>query len=196
MPGLIYQSGNAAVLGEGFTGSVRVASAEDAGKLREMFSRVSPQTIYQRFHTPYPAVPNQLLSYMAGLAGYDGDSFVVIVGDEVVGQAMYVRDGGHGEAEIAVVVEDGWQSKGVGKILLRKLAREARRRRIEVFTGAALGENRRVLGLIRSVFDKVEIRIEDGSYQLRMPLRTLKPVAEHGVRARMLRYDVEEKLAS
>ena len=89
---------------------------------------------------------------------------------------MYEREN-RGEAEIAVVVEDRWQAKGVGKLLLSGLAREANRRGIGTFTGLALGENRRVLDLTNAVFAEVSYAIRDGLYDIRMPLRTLKPVA-------------------
>ena len=196
MQNLTYLTGKVATTEEGHKVSVRATSSEDAEKLREMFSRVSPQTIYQRFHAPYPTVPDRRLDQMVVLDHQSGGSFVAAVGEEVVGHAMYVRTGEDGEAEVALVIEDDWQLKGVGKTLLRKLAREAGCRGVEVFTGAALGENRRVLGLLRSVFAWVETRIEDGSYQLRMPLRTLKPVAGHGGRTRILRHDVGKELVS
>ena len=60
---------------------------------------------------------------------------------------------------------------------LRGLAREANRRGIGTFTGLALGENRRVLDLTNAVFAEVGYTLRDGLYDIRMPLRTLKPVA-------------------
>ncbi len=51
------------------------------------------------------------------------------------------------------------------------------RRRIETFTGLTLGENRRVLDLTNAVFAEVGYTLRDGLYDIRMPLRTLKPVA-------------------
>ncbi len=65
----------------------------------------------------------------------------------------------------------------MGKLLLADLAREANRRGIETFTGLALGENRRVLDLTNAVFAEVGYAIRDGHYVIRVPLRTLKPVA-------------------
>jgi GNAT superfamily N-acetyltransferase len=75
---------------------------------------------------------------------------------------------------VAFVVEDEWQSKGVGKLLLSEIAEKARRRDIETFTGQVLGENRRVLGLLNAVFVEVEYVISHSLYHFRVPLRTLK----------------------
>ena len=155
---------------------IRAVSARDKEALRRMFCRLSPRTIYRRFHTPYPSVPGWMLDLMMDVDHPDRESLVAVAGGEIVGHAMYVRENGD-EAEVAVVVEDRWQSKGVGKLLLADLAREANRRGIETFTGLALGENRRVLDLTNAVFAGVSYAIRDGLYDIRMPLRTLEPVA-------------------
>ena len=69
----------------------------------------------------------------------DGGSLVAVAGGEIVGHAMYARENGDDEAEVAVVVEDRWQSRGVGKLLLAGLARLTGRRvtltRLPVSTG-------------------------------------------------------------
>ncbi len=155
---------------------IRAVSAGDREALRGMFRRLSARSIYLRFHMPYPSVPGWMLDLMIDVDHRDRESLVAVAGGEIVGHAMYVRENG-AEAEVAVVVEDRWQSKGVGKLLLADLAREARRRGIETFTGLTLGENRRVLDLTNAVFAEVGYTIRDGLYDIRMPLRTLKPVA-------------------
>ena len=87
---------------------------------------------------------------------------------------MYVKLADSGDAEVAFVVEDEWQSKGVGKLLLSEIAEKARRRDVGTFTGQVLGENRGVLGLLNAVFAEVEYVISQGLYHFRIPLRTLK----------------------
>jgi GNAT superfamily N-acetyltransferase len=163
---------------------IRSVSADDKEALRRMLCRLSPRTIYRRFHTPYPSVPGWMLDLMIDVGHRDRESLVAVAGGEIVGHAMYVRENG-GEAEVAVVVEDRWQSKGVGKLLLLDLAREASRRGIGSFTGLALGENRRVLDLTNAVFAEVGYTVREGLYDIRMPLRTLKSVA---VLPRTIRY--------
>jgi len=155
---------------------IRAVSDGDREALRGMFRRLSPRTIYLRFHTPYPSVPGWMLDLMIDVDHRDRGSLVAVAGGEIIGHAMYVRESGD-EAEMSIVVEDRWQSKGVGKRLLADLAREARRRGIETFTGLALGENRRVLDLTNAVFAEVGYAIRGGLYDIRIPLRTLKPVA-------------------
>jgi GNAT superfamily N-acetyltransferase len=148
----------------------RIATPSDGEKLRAMFARSSPETIYRRFHTPYPEVPGWMVSLMLDADRHDKEALVAVAEEKVVGHAMYVRLGDDGEAEMAIVVEDHWQSKGVGKSLLLQLEERAGLRGIETFTGEVLGHNRPMLGLV-SMFPGTEYATEDGVYHVRMPLR-------------------------
>jgi GNAT superfamily N-acetyltransferase len=157
--------------------SIRVATPRDGERLRRMFSRASSETIYRRFHIPYPNVPEWMLDRMLDVDHHDREALVAVAGEEIVGHAMYARLTDDGDAEVAIAVEDGWQSKGVGKLLLLELAERARLRGIETFTGEVLGNNRRMLGLA-AVFAETNYKMRDGLYHVRMPLRrTLEPRA-------------------
>jgi|SRR5215213_4302961 len=150
--------------------SIWVATPLDREKLRGMFSRSSSETIYRRFHLPYPEVPEWMIVLMLG-ADYHKEALVAVAGEKVVGHAMYVRFGDNTEAEIAIIVEDEWQSKGVGKSLLSELARRAMLRGVETFTGEVLATNRPMLGLA-AMFAGTDYAMEDGVCHVRMPLQT------------------------
>jgi len=175
LEGLVHEAGQTHGPQTDTQVSFRVASPGDAEALRGMFSRVSPETIYQRFHVAYPDVPERTLALMLDGDQHDKESLVAVAQGEIVGHAMYVRAGDSGDAEMAIVVEDGWQSKGVGKLLLRKLAECARRRGVQTFVGTVLMENRRMLGLSSTVFAEVRHVSTDGVFHFRAPLRTPEP---------------------
>ncbi|MDQ3926210.1 MAG: GNAT family N-acetyltransferase, partial [Actinomycetota bacterium] len=119
-----------------------------------------------------------MLDLMLDVDHYDKESlFAVAENEEIVGHAMYAKLADSGDAEVAFVIEDEWQSKGVGKVLLAEIAEKARLRGVETFSGQVLGENRRVLGLLDAVFDEVEYVMRDSLYHFRVPLRALKPTA-------------------
>src|SRR5215204_6081707 len=88
---------------------------------------------------------------------------------EMLGHAMYARQEAR-KAEMAIVVEDRWQSRGIGRLLLGCLTEEARRRGIESLTGTVLGENRDALRFFSSVLLKAKFEIKDGMYNLHLPL--------------------------
>ncbi len=149
--------------------SFRTASPSDGKKLRAMFSRSTSETVYRRFHVPYPEVPGWMLSLMLGAGQQDMEALVAVAEGEIVGHAMYARVEASSEAEMAIIIEDGWQSRGVGRQLLSELAQRAKYRGIETFTGEVLGENRPMLGLA-AIFQGTDYETEDGVCHVRMPL--------------------------
>lgn len=152
---------------------VRRVRPEDAGGLRGMFARCSPETIYFRFHLPRPTAPEWAIGLLAGTGDVhrDGRAIVTVDGAEIVGHAMYVREQGDGrEAEVAVVVEDGWQSSGVGKLLFSEIAGEARRAGVEVFACTTLGANYRLHAVVRRAFPGSRTSYVGGACSIRVPL--------------------------
>jgi len=149
---------------------IRSATSQDREKLRAMFARSSPQTIYRRFHSPYPEVPEWMVALILGADQHDREILVAVAEEKVVGHAMYARIGSGPAAEMAIVVEDGWQSKGIGKRLLSELAARARRRGIEAFTAEVLATNSAMFGLA-GTFSGTRRALEDGTFHVRMPLR-------------------------
>ena len=155
---------------------IRVATGYDAEKLRGMFARATSETIYRRFHIPYPKVPDWMVALMLGTDHHDSEALVAVAEAKIVGHAMYVRLGSDGDAEMAIIVEDQWQSKGVGKSLLSELAKRAKRRGIETFTAEVLATNEPMLGLA-DMFAGTQHTMDYGAHHLRMPLQAPEPAA-------------------
>lgn len=135
-----------------------------------MFARLSPRSIHHRFHAPYPAVPRWAGEAFVNTGLPSGESLVAVAGTRIVGHAMYAVSPGGREAEVGILVEDGWQSKGIGRLLLAALARGARRRGIATFSGEVLGENRRAVGLFENVLRGTRYSVNGGRYHVRAPL--------------------------
>jgi GNAT superfamily N-acetyltransferase len=155
---------------------IRVATGLDREKLRVMFARSSPETIFRRFHMPYPEVPEWMVTLMLAADHHDKEALVAVAEEKIVGHAMYVRLANDGEAEMAIMVEDGWQSRGVGKSLLCELAERAKRRGIEAFVAEVLAANRPMFGLA-AMFAGTHCTMEDGAYRVRIPLQIPTPQA-------------------
>jgi GNAT superfamily N-acetyltransferase len=149
---------------------VRPVSPEDEEGLRRMLSRLSRETVYLRFHAPLPRAPEWAVAMFANSDRRYGESLVAVCDGEIVGHAMYVRLGEGDCAEFAIVVEDRCQARGIGKLLLFALAETAGREGVKTFTGAVLGENGPMFGLVRSVFERVRYAMEDGAYAVSVPL--------------------------
>ena len=158
---------------------IRIATPSDGEKLRAMFARSSRKTIHRRFHTPFPEVPGWMVTLMLEADHRDRESLVAVAEERVIGHAMYAREGDT-EAEMAIVVEDEWQSKGVGISLLLDLEERAALRSIETFTAEVLLENRPMLGLAARSFAGTGYSIEDGAYRVRMPLQAAPAARDLG----------------
>jgi GNAT superfamily N-acetyltransferase len=157
-------------LRDGDVVDIRAATPGDEELLRRMFSRLSRESIYRRFHMPYPSVPQWAVALFMGLHGPEGEYVVAVAGNKIVGHAMYTRAEDGRTADIGVVVEDQWQRRGIGRLLLSRLVAAAKRRRIEAFTGVVLGENRPMMRLISAVFTGVRSTVRGGQYEIYAPL--------------------------
>lgn len=149
---------------------VRPASPEDEEGLRRLLSRLSRESVYLRFHAPLPRAPEWAAAMFANSDRRYGESLAAVADGEIVGHAMYVRFDAGDSAEFAIVVEDRCQARGIGKLLLSALAERAGREGVKTFTGAVLGENGPMFGLVRSVFERVRYAMEDGAYAVSVPL--------------------------
>jgi RimJ/RimL family protein N-acetyltransferase len=133
------------------TGHVGLARLEpsDGEALRRLFYRLSPETIYRRFHSPVvrpeQAHPERLLD----VDHYDREAVVAVVDGEIVGVARYFRRPGAGSAELAIVVADDWQRQGLGTRMVGGLAELARAAGVDCFTATIQPDNRPALALLR-----------------------------------------------
>ena len=75
-------------------------------------------------------------------------------GEEIIAIGRYYLDPSTNRAEVAFVVHDDWQGRGIGKFLLSHLIKIARRSGIQGFTAEVLRDNQPML----SVFNRCEIK--------------------------------------
>jgi GNAT superfamily N-acetyltransferase len=150
---------------------VRTVEASDTDALRRLFFRLSPRTIYLRFFRPVRRPAEATLRYLAGVDHDGREALAAVAGGEIVAVARYDRDPDDPtRAEMAVVVEDEWQGRGLGRLLLELLTVVARRRGIDTLTASVLGENTRMLSLARELAPGTSSRIDHGEWVLDMPL--------------------------
>ena len=150
---------------------VRPAGPEDAERVRRFFERLSPESVYRRFFTLFPAPPPKLVSYLAGPETDDHETLAALDGDEIVALASWDRRVPAGdEAELAILVEDAWQHRGLGRALMRMLTAEAAHHGITVLTASVLSDNQpaRRLALAVARPDHVEMDGPETSYTYRV----------------------------
>ena len=131
-----------AVLRDGTPVALRDIRPEDEAALTALYERLSPQTAYQRFFTVMRRLPPNWGHILANV-DYDRRMAIVALGPDrtLIGVARYVYDDPSHEAEIAIVIEDPWQSRGIGTLLLSELIAYAEGKGIRRFRAYVLADN-------------------------------------------------------
>ena len=121
----------------------------DAPALTRLYDRLSPESAYQRFFAVMRRLPPDWARILADV-DHDRRAAIVAAGPEgeLIGVARYGTEPGADEAEIAVVVQDAWQGRGLGTILLSALLDHAVSRGITKFLAYVLADNHRMLRLV------------------------------------------------
>jgi len=155
---------------------MRPIKPADEDLLKELFYNLSNETIYKRFMGVKRYLPRQQLHELANV-DYSKNMAIVAVleregREELVGVGRYGLDENTNSAEVAFVVQDDWQRRGVGSRLMEYLTLIAKRRGLYGFTADVLPENRAMLNLFEKMSDELEYNLEkeltDGVYHLRM----------------------------
>lgn len=154
------------------TADVRLGRLErgDCGRLLGLFGRLSRQSLYRRFLHPVVRPEQAHAERLLDVDHRDREAVTAELGGELLGVARYARLPGGDRAEIAVVVADAWQRRGLGRRLLGRLTERARESGIAGFTAVLHADNRPAVELVRSVFPEAGFRFEDGLLAAEIPL--------------------------
>ncbi len=152
---------------------LRPLKLTDEPMLRDMFYKLSSESIHFRFFRILKSMPHQNMQEFLRV-DYESDMALVVLTDnteeaQIVGIAHYRKDPRTNFADAAFLVRDDLQRKGMGSHMIEVLIESARAHGIAGFTADVLADN---LGMLR-VFHKtgypVESELEDGAYILRIP---------------------------
>jgi RimJ/RimL family protein N-acetyltransferase len=159
------------------TGGAVLARLEpsDGEALRRLFYRLSPETIYRRFHSPVARPDQTQPQRLLDIDHHDREAVVAVVDGEIVGVARYFRQPGSDAAELAVVVADAWQRQGYATRMLKLLARLARAACIRRFTATVQPDNPPALALLRKL--QASGRLSDGQVVATLPI-DFEPVSD------------------
>jgi RimJ/RimL family protein N-acetyltransferase len=151
---------------DGVLVTVRAIRPADAERLIAFYARLSEHTAYQRFFTVMKRLPPD---WARMLANVDYAKRLALIaeadtptGPELVAVARYEPTARTDTVEVAFVVQDAWQNKGLGTALLHDLLRAAHARGFHRFSAYVLATNRRMLDLISRFTTVVERKLESG----------------------------------
>jgi len=149
----------------------RPVQPDDEDRFVRLWPRLSPETVYRRFHSPIrrltPSEVHRLVTVDHDLR----EAVVAVVGGEVVGVARYDRSpSSPATAELAIVVEDDWQGVGLGRQLLTEIIERARRHGVTTLVATVQEDNERMLWLLRQLLPGARLHSDLGTYEVTAPV--------------------------
>jgi GNAT superfamily N-acetyltransferase len=166
-------------LAEGDVVTLRPIAPEDAAALVEFHRLLSDRTVFLRYFYPHRVLGIDEVDHLTRLDGRDRLALVAEGAGRLVAVGRYDRSPGRPEAEVAFVVADAFQHRGLGTLLLRRLARAARLVGITMFSADVLTENSRMLALFHESGFVTTSSVECGTVHLQMAIG-LEPEAQDG----------------
>lgn len=153
------------VLRDGRTAHMRPILPEDAEGLVEFYAEVSDQSKYFRFFAPMPQLSDKDVRRFTQVDHHARVAFVLTVAEKILGLASYELIE-PGEAEVAFLVQDAHQGRGIGQLLLEHLAQAARERDVHRFVAEVLPENQRMLQVFHEAGYQVAGGWDEGTMHL------------------------------
>ena len=137
------------VLRDGARLRIRPIRPEDEPRLMEFHERLSRHTAYQRFFAVTRRLSPEWAHFLANV-DYRRRLALVVEREpgELVAVARYEPTDRDDTAEVAFVVQDDWQNRGLGTLLLGDLLQAAEARGISRFRAYVLADNTRMLDLL------------------------------------------------
>ncbi|GAA2448721.1 GNAT family N-acetyltransferase [Streptomyces macrosporus] len=162
------------VLRDGGTARIRPITPDDADRLVRFYEQVSDQSKYYRFFAPYPHLSDRDVRRFTHHDYVDRVALAAVIGDEFVGTVRYDRIDGTGrpaslpadEAEVAFLVRDDHQGRGVGSVLLEHIAACARERGVRRFVAEVLPANTRMVKVFTDAGYSQKRSFEEGTVHL------------------------------
>ncbi len=159
----------------GLTLLLRPVKFSDEHLLKDFFYSLSNDSMYRRFISTRVDMHHERLQPFV-VIDYTKEMVILAVlkheeTELIVGMAQYLIDETKHIAEVAFVVRDDYQGKGIGATLLTYVTYLARKSGLLGFTAAVLMENRQMLQLFEKMGFNIEKRSEGGVYELTMSFR-------------------------
>jgi GNAT superfamily N-acetyltransferase len=151
---------------------VRPIRMSDEEPLQQLLYDLSHESRYLRFMCHKSAHPHE---EMRKLVDSDYDASMALVtcdpaSGDLIAMARYDLDPGTGLAEIAFVVRDDWQRRGLGTCLMRRMVEIGRARGVKGFSADVLPGNMGMMLVFQQSGLAVQSRFEGGAYHLVMKL--------------------------
>lgn len=157
----------------------RAIKPSDEEQMRRLFYRFSDESIYYRYFHSVATMPHAKMQEYVNIDWENNMSIVGLVGEPghgvLIAEARYLRNNSGKTAEIAIIVDEHYNSLGIATHMVNLLKRIGKDRGMEAFTAEVLFSNRKIMKVFKKAFPHLTSVLEEGVYSVVMPF---DPVGE------------------
>lgn len=152
--------------------TLRLLGRSDEQGVANLLHGTSDESLHQRFFTvPSCAHVRAEIERLTRPASRRHAAVGAEIGGKLVGVASFERDDETDDrAELAILVDDSYQGRGIGRRLLERLTEVARDQQVTELTASVLASNARMLRLARSMAASATSQLSDGVIDVIVPL--------------------------
>jgi acetate---CoA ligase (ADP-forming) len=170
------------ILRDGSKVHLRPIRSDDTDAWLFLFSRLSPRTIYLRFHHVIAEVTKAEAETYTNIDYENNFALVAILGEppdqRIIAIGRWARLAKPERAEAAFLVEDSHQGRGISTHLLEHLSITAREKGIRVFEAEVLAENREMMEVFQDFGFQVDAKYAEGTFHVVFPIEHTEIVEE------------------
>jgi RimJ/RimL family protein N-acetyltransferase len=160
----------AVVLPDGTTVELTPMLPTDGDRLLEFHHGLTPDTVRRRFFSLHPQLSADELHRFTHVDHVDREAIIAVSDDQIVAVGRFDRIGGGPAAELAFVVADSWQGRGLGTALLSRLVARAREVGLTRLVAQTLADNRPMRAVFRQAGLPHSERLEGGVVDVTLDL--------------------------
>jgi len=152
----------------------RPVKPSDEPALSEMLYSLSAESVQTRYFTHTITFPHRDVQKLTNIDYHSELAIVGVVpspaGEEIVAIAQYFLDPKTEAAEVALIVQDEWQQKGMGTFLMEYLAQIARQRGVRRFYAKVLPKNKPMLAIFSNLGFGINTEFDGEAYSISFDL--------------------------
>jgi acyl-CoA hydrolase len=161
------------VFKDGLKIRLRAIKPSDEEAMRRLFYRFSNTAVYRRFLFPISTMPHDKMQGYVNVDYSQVMSVVALAGEPdqeaIIAEARYVKDDQNAYGEVAFIVDEKYQGRGIATYLYKMLIRLAKERGLKGFTAEVLQANKEMMSVFEKGHLPIDARLQDGLYRLTIP---------------------------
>jgi RimJ/RimL family protein N-acetyltransferase len=151
---------------------IRPTRTSDTGAMQELFYRLSEEDVRTRFFQQLSSLTDTAAQHLCSVDYEEEMAFAAVVGpsehERIVAASAYYLNPASGLAEVAYMVDPGWQGAGLGRILHAGLVAYARDHGARGLRADVLPGNSRMMRVFKRGDHSLSVTTEGGVAELKM----------------------------